>query len=137
MFGAKRNPSEQVANFTAVNVVVKAQVGTECDPFVLESLEREIESGPEEPLPVTIKDGLVAKTEEMKCKSEYDTYLTWVHKVELQLKQAYSKYYVHSGEETKGLLTKDPEFERTQQEKDVLKLRKLLKNNNFNYKQNK
>ena len=34
----------------------------------------------------------------------------------------------------KGSLTEDPEFERAHQEKDVLKLRKLLKNINLKYK---
>ena len=33
-----------------------------------------------------------------------------------------------------GTLTKDPEFEKAHQEKDVLTLRKLLKNINFNYR---
>ena len=34
----------------------------------------------------------------------------------------------------KGTLTEDPEFETAHQEKDVLTLRKLLKNINFNYR---
>ena len=34
----------------------------------------------------------------------------------------------------KGILTKDPESEKAHQEKDVLTLRKLLKNIKFNYK---
>ena len=34
----------------------------------------------------------------------------------------------------KGILTKDPESEKAHQEKDVLTLRKLLKNINFNYR---
>ena len=46
VFEATRNQSEQVSNFTDVDYFVKAQVRTECDPFVLESLEREVESDP-------------------------------------------------------------------------------------------
>ena len=52
----------------------------------------------------------------------------------MQLKQTSSKYYGQIDEETKGTLNKDPEFEREHQEKDVLTLRKLLKNINFNYR---
>ena len=46
VFQANRNQSEQVVNVTAVKNIIKAQVRTECDPFVLESLEREVESDP-------------------------------------------------------------------------------------------
>ena len=35
LFEAKRNRSEKVANFTTVNNIIKAQVGSECDTFVL------------------------------------------------------------------------------------------------------
>ena len=37
----------------------------------------------------------------------------------------------------KGTLTEDPEFEKAHQEKDVLTLRKLLKNIKFNYRRSK
>ena len=47
VFEAKRNQSEQVVNFTTVKDIIKAQVGTECDPFVLKSLEKKIKSLPE------------------------------------------------------------------------------------------
>ena len=40
---AKRNQSEQATNFTAVDDIVNTHVGTKCDPFVLKSLEQEIE----------------------------------------------------------------------------------------------
>ena len=56
VFEAKRNRSEQVANFTIVDDIIKAQVGTECDPFVLESLEKEKNTLPSEPVPVTTGD---------------------------------------------------------------------------------
>ena len=39
VFEAKRNQSEQVVNFTTIDNIIKAHVGTECDPFVLESKE--------------------------------------------------------------------------------------------------
>ena len=92
MFEAKRNRSEQAVNFTTVDDIIKAQVGTECDPFFLESLdlEKEVESGPKEPTAVTKEDGTMAKTEGMKFKSKYDRYLNRVYKVEMQLKQTYS-----------------------------------------------
>ena len=37
----------------------------------------------------------------------------------------------------KGILTKDPESEKAHQEKDVLTLRMLLKNTNFNFRRSK
>ena len=48
----KRNRSEQVANFKTVNGLIKAQVGTGCNPFVLESLEQDSIVIPPEPVPV-------------------------------------------------------------------------------------
>ena len=46
IFEGKRNRSEQVANFKTVNDLIKAQVGTEYDPFFLESLEQDSVAGP-------------------------------------------------------------------------------------------
>ena len=122
VFEAKKNWSEQVANFTTVDDIIKARVGTECDPFVLESLEKEVKSGPKEPALVTTEDGLMTKIEEMKFKSKYEKYLNRIHKVEMQVKQTYSKYYGQINEDMKGSLTKDPEFEKAHQEKNVLNL---------------
>ena len=55
VFEAKRNRSEQVANFKAVDDIIKSQVGTEYDPFVLESLEKDQITLPKEP---DLPDGL-------------------------------------------------------------------------------
>ena len=49
VFEAKRNRSEQVANFKVVDDIIRAQVGTECDPYVLESLDTETLTLPDEP----------------------------------------------------------------------------------------
>ena len=70
----------------------------------------------------------------MKFKRKYDQYLNQIHKVKMQLKQTYSKYYGQMDEEMKGTLTEDHEFKTAHPEKDVLMLRKLLKNTNFNYR---
>jgi hypothetical protein len=59
----------------------------------------------------------MSKIEEMKFKSKHDKYLNQIHKVEMQLKQTYAKYYGQIDEEMKGSLTEDPDFERTHQEK--------------------
>ena len=91
VFKAKRNWSEQVVNFTTVDKIIKAQVGTECDPFVLESLEKEIKSGPEKSKAVTKEDSTMTKIEETRFKSKYNKYLNRIHKVKMQLKQTYSK----------------------------------------------
>ena len=46
---AKHNQSEPVVDITTADDITKAQVGTECDTFVLESLKKEVKSGPKEP----------------------------------------------------------------------------------------
>ena len=107
VFEAKRNQPEQVANFTTVNNTTKIQVGTECDPFVLEPFEDEVKSGPEEPSPITKEEGAMTEVEEIKFKNKYDTYLNQIHKVEMQLKQKYSKYYGQIDKKMKGSITKD------------------------------
>ena len=76
----------------------------------------------------------MTKMEEMKSKSKNNKYLNRVHKVEMQLMQTYSKYYGQIDEETKGSLNEDPIYKKVHQVKDVLKLRKLTKNINFNYR---
>ena len=93
MFKAKRNRPEQVPNFATVDDNVKTQVGSECDPLVLGPLEKEVETGPGEPVSVTKYHGSMTKIEEMEFKSKHDKYLNWVHKVEIQLKKVYPEYY--------------------------------------------
>lgn len=134
VFEAKRNRSEQVSNFNTVDELIKAQVGTECDPFVLESLEKEIETLPSEPVPVMDSAGVISELEKLKFKSKYDKHLSRLDKVEMQLKQTYSKYYGQIDEDMNATLKEDPDYERAHKKKDVVKLRKLLKNINFNYK---
>ena len=56
VFEAKCNRSEQVANFTAINDIVKEQGGPECGPSVLKSLKKDIKSGPNETVPVITED---------------------------------------------------------------------------------
>ena len=87
-----------MANFKTVDDLIKAQVGTEYDPFVLESLKKNTIVGPPEPVPVymakavdTGPDGM-SEVKKMKFKSKYDKYLTRTDKIEMQLKQVFSKY---------------------------------------------
>ena len=140
VFEAKRNRSDQVANFNTVDNLIKAQVGAECDPFVLESLEKEAFTAPSEPTPVyKVKANAgdpdeMSDIEKMKFKSKFDKYLARTDKVEMQLKQAFSKYYGQIDEEMKASLNEDADYERAYNEKDVIKLRKMLKAVNFNYK---
>ena len=93
MFKTKHNRLEQVANFTTVDNIFKPQVRNECDLFVLEYLEREVKSVPEEFVPVLKEDGTMTKIEELQSKSKYGKHLNQVHKVKIQLKQTYSRYY--------------------------------------------
>ena len=65
VFKDKRTRSEQVANFETLDDLLKAQMGTEYDPFSLVSLEQGSKVGPSESIPV-----YKAKAEEpiqMRC----------------------------------------------------------------------
>ena len=99
VFEANHNQTEQVTNFTTVDNIIKAQVRTECDSFVLASLEIEVESDPKESTPVTAENSSMTKRKEMKCKSKYNKYLNQIHRVEMQLKQTYSKFMDRSMKE--------------------------------------
>ena len=144
VFEAKRNRSEQVANFKVVDDIIRAQVGTECDPYVLESLDTETLTLPDEPdapKKITIGTGedekkVYDEIDKIKWKSRFDRYLSRVDKIESQLKQIYSKYYGQCDEDMKDSLNEDPEFEKTDKAKDVIKLRKILKRVNFSYRRN-
>ena len=93
MFEAKHNRSKQVSNFTTADNIVKAQIGTGCNPVVLNSVKREVKTVSDKLEPVITDDGSMSKIEEMKFKSKYNKYHNQIHKVEMQLKQIYSKYY--------------------------------------------
>ena len=140
VFEAKRIRSEQVANFKTVDDIIKAQVGTEYDPLVLESLEKEVFTAPSEPTPVykvkAKKDDPdeMTRVEEMKFKSKFDKYLSRHDKVETQLKQVFSKYYGQISEDMIASLEEDADYKRAYEEKDVIALRKMLRAVNFDYK---
>ena len=140
VFEAKHNRSEQVANYRSVDDIIKAQIGADYDPFVLESLEKEAITLPPEPTPVfvTNADGTLSTTvseiEMVKFKSKYSKYLSRVDTIENQSKQAFSIYFGQISEEMKATLKENSDYERAFQEKDVIALRKMLKYVNFNYK---
>ena len=140
IFEAKRNRSEQVVNFKTVDDLIKAQVGTEYDPFVLESLEKDSLAGPTEPTPIyeakanPVDPSVMSEVEKMKFKARFDKFLTRTDKIEMQLKQVFSKYFGHVDDDMKGTPKEDPDFERAYNAKDVIALRKMLKTIKYNYK---
>ena len=117
IFEAKRTRSDQVANFKIVDDLIKAQVGADYDPFVLESLEQDSKAGPPEPQPVYKPKAAesdpeeMSEVEKMKFKSKYDKYLTRTDKIEMQLKQVFSKYYGQVDEDMRGTLKDHDDFE--------------------------
>ena len=82
VFEAKHNRSKQVSNFKTVNDLIKLQVGTKYDPFVLEPLKKDTIVGPPEPVPVYVAKtadidlDVMSEVEKMKFKSKFDKYLT-------------------------------------------------------------
>ena len=85
VFEAKRNRSEQVSNYRTVDDIIKAQVGADCDPYVLESLEKETLTVPDEPTPVyevtvdaegnETTTTTISDLEMLKFKSQYEKWL--------------------------------------------------------------
>merc|ERR1712194_534641 len=75
-----------------------------------------------------------SEVEKMKFKSKYDKYLTRTDKIEMQLKQVFSKYWGQIDEDMRGTLKEYDDLERAYNEKDVIALRTMLKKVNFNYK---
>ena len=49
VFESAGNRAQQITNFTTVDTRIKALIGQNCDPFVLESIEKMEESLPKEP----------------------------------------------------------------------------------------
>jgi hypothetical protein len=93
VFETSSNRTNQIANFTAVDTRIRALVGQQFDPYVLESIEKMRVITPPEPTIVTEADGTVLKMEEIKYGKKYDWWLTRTEKVEKEMKQVYSVYY--------------------------------------------
>ena len=79
----------------------------------------------------------MSEVEKMKFKSNFDKCLTQTDKIEMQLKQVFSKYYGQVYEDMRGTLKEDDNFKRAYNKKDVIALRTMLKAINFNYKKTK
>ena len=58
----------------------------------------------------------------MKFKSKFDKYLTRTNKIEVQLKQVFSKYFGQVDNNMRGTLKEDPDFERAYNAKDIIAL---------------
>ena len=80
---------------------------------------------------------VMSDVEKMKFKSKFDKYLTRTDKIEMQLKQVFSKYYGQVNEDMRGTLKEDDDFKCAHNAKDVDALPKMLKAINFNYKKSK
>ena len=89
---------------------------------------------PPEPTIVTEADGTISKMEEIKYGKKYDRWLTRTEKVEKEMKQVYSVYYGQCDEDMKVCLTEDPTFKQVNEEKDLIRLYKILQGVNFSYR---
>lgn len=134
VFETSSNRTNQIANFTAVDTRIRALVGQQFDPYVLESIEKMRVITPPEPTIVTEADGTVSKMEEIKYGKKYDRWLTRTEKVEKEMKQVYSVYYGQCDKDMKACLTEDPTFKQVNEEKDLIRLYKILQGVNFSYR---
>ena len=76
----------------------------------------------------------MSEVEKMKFKAKFDKFLTRTDKIEMQLKQVFSKYFGQVNDDMRGTLKEDPDFERAHNAKDAIALWKMLKSINYNYK---
>jgi hypothetical protein len=136
VFEANTIRSNQIANFATVDTRIKAVIGQQFDPFVLESIEKLIVTVPPEPTIATEPDGSISRMEEIKYSKKFDRWLTRTEKIEQQMKQVYSIYLGQCDEDIKASLAEHPDFKRTDQEKNVIKLYKILQGVNFSYRSN-
>ncbi len=90
VFETSTNRTSQIANFTATDIRIRAIVGQQFDPYVLESIEKMRVSMPPEPTIVSEADGSVSKMEEIKYGKRFDRWLTRTEKVEREMKQVFA-----------------------------------------------
>ena len=128
------NFTNQIANFNTVDTRIRAIVGQSFEPQVLESIEKMTVVMPPEPTIIAEPDGSVSRVEEIKYGKKYDRWLTITERIVRELKQVYSIYYGQCDEDIKASLAEHPEFERANQEKDMLTLYKILQSVNFSYR---
>ena len=90
VFEPKRIRSEQVDNFEKVDEIIKAKVGADFDSYVLESLEKDTETFPNEPTEPSATNGAIGEIAMSKYKIQYSKFLSRKETIENQLKQAFS-----------------------------------------------
>ena len=134
VFEASPIRAVQAANFEKVDARIKDQIGMECHLSVLESIERDKLSLPEEPSPVADKEGNISQAEAMKFKEKYSRYLRTVDKIETEMKQCYFKYYGQCDDDMRSSLEEDPTFREAHRKKDVIALRKIIKGITFHFR---
>ena len=76
VFEAGSTRTNQISKFTTVDTRIRALIGQQFDPMVLESIEKMTVTVPPEPNIVTESDGSVLKMEEIKYGKKYDRWLT-------------------------------------------------------------
>ena len=136
VFEAGSTRTNQIAKFTTVDTRIRALIGQQFDPMVLESIEKMTVTIPPEPNIVTESDGSVSKMEEIKYGKKYDRWLTRTERIKKEMKQVYSIYYGQCDEDIKASLAEHAQFEVANQEKDVIQLYKILQSVNFSYRSN-
>ena len=105
----------------------------ECHLAVLESTKEGNKTLPVEPFPVADDAGNISQAEEMKFKEKYSRYLRQVDKIETELKQCYFKYYGQCDDDMRASLEEDPGYKEAHKNKDVLKLRNILRSVTFHF----
>lgn len=78
----------------------------------------------------------ISRVEEIIYGKKFDQWLTRTDKIEQQIKLVYSVYLGQCDEDIKASLAEHPDFKLADQEKNPIKLYKILQSVNFSYRSN-
>ena len=76
VFESGTSRTNQIANFAKVDERIRALIGQQFDPYVLESIETKAVCLPGEPQMAIEADGSVSRMEEIKYSKKFDRWLT-------------------------------------------------------------
>lgn len=133
VFEAGNNRMIQMADHAATHEAIKNYIGVTYDPHVLKSIETDALDMPPQPTLVTA-GATATRSEELIFNKKVDRWLARCEKIELELKQVFSLYLGQCDEDIKAALTESPAWRQSNEDKDVLRLVRIINSVTFNYK---
>jgi hypothetical protein len=142
VFTVNANKSTQVAKYAVVLDHLKTYAGQKFDSKVQESMETMADVNYVEPQPegTVTRDTegnetlVMNRTEEIKYRKMYDSYLADQARLEKKKKQMFAIVYSQMDDEVRAAGKEHPSWETTYQSKDLVMLLQILKTTTFYYK---